>query len=63
MKVPVQIMYTEDDTFRKLKRIPFSQLERIVRDWVYNHNDIREIEEVLHDNGWTREAYDNYLFV
>lgn len=54
-------MHSEDDTFRKLKRVPFNLMESLVRKWVFDHHDSREVEEVLHAHGWTKDEYDDYV--
>jgi hypothetical protein len=57
MKIPVQIMHTEEDTFNTLRRIPFIQM---IREW----SDIGgivprspECQDFFKARGWTWDEY------
>jgi hypothetical protein len=49
---------TEDDTFRRLKRISFSEIPKIITTWRLDLTDIRSVEKLLLDNGWTLSEYE-----
>ena len=49
---------TEDDTFRRLKRVSFMEARKEVTVWLRNKDDFRWKYEVLRDIGWTVEDYD-----
>jgi len=49
---------TEDDTFTRLKRLPFDIMISRAIDYVYTNvvsSDSTEVQRFLKDNGWTKE--------
>ena len=53
---------TEDDTFRKLKQVPFESLRLKIVDLAYmgpkSPSEWRIcVSEILSDSGWTEEEY------
>jgi predicted SAM-dependent methyltransferase len=55
---------TEDDTFRILKRLSFSELNEIYEAWwrtqtVYDREDIKKFFE---GTGWTSEEFDKEFY-
>lgn len=51
----------EDDTYRRLKRIPFSDLLTIYRDWLlYETMSLSEHFD-FEKHGWTRLEFDDTL--
>jgi hypothetical protein len=56
-----QKMETEDDTFRKLKQIPYNNMRRMLID---NPMPAQERTRLLAENGWTLLEYQeaNYKY-
>lgn len=57
-------MYTEDDTFRRLKRIPFEKM-RIISgkaklSIALGHPCI-DLDKIYAENGWTRDEYNTEM--
>jgi len=56
---------TEDDTFRLLKRTPYSEVRRLIYKAEYNvlmgigRTSVTKSSHILAANGWTRDEYDN----
>lgn len=50
---------TEEDTFKALKRISFMEMEKLLDQWVEDTSDRRTVPEVLEDNDWTINEYDD----
>jgi len=50
---------TEEDTFNKLKRIPFEEMEDIyVRDnYAHLHKNIEYTNKLFKKYGWTRDEF------
>ncbi len=56
---------TEDDTFRRLKRIPLTEMEQIIVNLNISSQGVPEkwqYFEAFRDNGWTRDEYREQLF-
>ena len=53
---------TEDDTFRKLKRVSFLEARKEVIGWLRNKDDLRKEHEVLWNIGWTIKEYEFELY-
>ena len=56
-------MHTEQDTFDRLRRIPFEEMRLIVRKI---HSDIGKYNialQALRTNGWTQNDYSNQLVI
>lgn len=57
-------MYTEDDTFRRLKRIPFERMRGIIGkaklSIILGHPGI-DIDKIYAENGWTRDEYNREI--
>jgi len=49
-------MSTEDDTFNRLKRMPFNEMARIIEKLNLNHMHYLT-KRVLNDNGWEENDY------
>ena len=49
---------TEDDTFRRLKRVSYSEMLEIRQKWLDDRYDYGTFESLLEDNGWTRHEFD-----
>lgn len=58
---------SEDDTFRKLRRKPYSELSEVIRNWSRSppEKDSRSLEEqldeLLEPHGWSYKEYRDIL--
>jgi hypothetical protein len=52
---------TEEETFRILARIPFHKMQLVCEVWHSNPDDNRGYEQLLKDNNWTIDEYDEYF--
>ena len=50
---------TEDDTFRKLKQLPFDQMKEVVINfWIYDRtNAVIAPDALFEKHGWTLQDY------
>lgn len=52
-------MQTQDDTFERLKRIPYEEMATIVSNFNVNRNgrDKEELVGIMKSCGWTSDVY------
>ena len=53
---------TEDDTFRVLKRVPFSEMSRIMIEYLDDHTafgSVGALEKLFGDHGWEPDEFLN----
>ena len=51
-------MLTQDDTFERLRRIPFDQMRTMVAKFYIDNNGTRiSIEAMMKSHGWSVEKY------
>ena len=55
---------TEEDTFIKLRRIPYSEMYRIYIAWFFNAREAKDVtrfhhnmDKLLEEHGWTRDEF------
>ena len=53
-------MQTEQDTFNRLKRMPFEQMRQIVRELNRTRQD-RRVSKAINDSGWNVMEYHKAL--
>ena len=58
----IGLKMTEDDTFRKLKRIPYRDMAKLMIDFHWNSGlfpNQASLKKLMESNGWTEKEYED----